>query len=262
MAGTTATKEKGKLRPGSIGQPHLSGFCADWSPVESRKHCKGAVSNEDGTTWLCSAPWHEAEAKCHRCGFDHGDPASPDFDPTRRQCLDRSDCEAERARRTAEKMATDPLMRLIVEIRDEAARERADRNAEKARRRAEEAARAAGTGNGSEAAGDTSETLGRVRPVRAPRSPQRCHCGCGGMTKGGMFVAGHDMKLKGALYRLARAADGPWEKLDSETRGAIGEIYARGWNPKGINPQLWAQVEGLVDREATVRARANGRYEK
>jgi hypothetical protein len=29
--------------------------------------------------------------------------------------------------------------------------------------------------------------------------PRKCDCGCGGMTKGGWYIAGHDQKLRIAI---------------------------------------------------------------
>ena len=49
-----------------------------------------------------------------------------------------------------------------------------------------------------------------VRPERPERSPKPaavpgiCYCGCGGATKGGRFVPGHDAIIKGILRRVVR----------------------------------------------------------
>lgn len=51
------------------------------------------------------------------------------------------------------------------------------------------------------------------------RAPMKCECGCGGMTKGGMFLPGHDARLKGRLRRAARRGD----------EGAARELQRRGW---------------------------------
>jgi hypothetical protein len=58
------------------------------------------------------------------------------------------------------------------------------------------------------------------RPARRPASKgPDCQCGCGGQTKGGRFLPGHDAKLKGKLKRAARAGD----------RKAADELARRGW---------------------------------
>ena len=39
---------------------------------------------------------------------------------------------------------------------------------------------------------------------KASAVPQRCSCGCGGLTKGGRFVPGHDAKLLAMRVRVER----------------------------------------------------------
>jgi hypothetical protein len=57
----------------------------------------------------------------------------------------------------------------------------------------------------------------------APRRPGRdCECACGGTTRGGRFLPGHDAKLKGRLLR--QAADGD--------QGARDELRRRGWEKR------------------------------
>ena len=38
----------------------------------------------------------------------------------------------------------------------------------------------------------------------AKREPQACGCGCGGMTKGGRFLPGHDARMHGKKHESAR----------------------------------------------------------
>ena len=33
--------------------------------------------------------------------------------------------------------------------------------------------------------------------------PQKCHCGCSGVTKGGWYLPGHDQKLRAAIEEKA-----------------------------------------------------------
>ena len=66
------------------------------------------------------------------------------------------------------------------------------------------------------------------------RGPRECACGCGGMTKGGRFLPGHDAKRKGSLIRAVREK-GP---------GALAagqELVKRGWKS-----QEWVVQEGLL----------------
>lgn len=51
------------------------------------------------------------------------------------------------------------------------------------------------------------------------KAPQ-CLCGCGGRTKGGRFLPGHDAKLKKALVADARAGK----------RRAVNKLEKLGWS--------------------------------
>lgn len=61
---------------------------------------------------------------------------------------------------------------------------------------------------------------------RKPRKsdPKECLCGCGGTTKGGRFLPGHDAKLKSQLMNAYRAAD-----TDKERRAIAGRFEDLGW---------------------------------
>jgi hypothetical protein len=52
-----------------------------------------------------------------------------------------------------------------------------------------------------------------------------CMCGCGGQTKGGRFLPGHDAKLKKALVADARAGK----------KRAINKLVKLGWS-KFVQP--------------------------
>lgn len=54
---------------------------------------------------------------------------------------------------------------------------------------------------------------------RVAANPQECQCGCGGMTRGGKFLPGHDARLKGRLKKAAADGDGK----------AKAELRSRGW---------------------------------
>lgn len=62
----------------------------------------------------------------------------------------------------------------------------------------------------------SSEGGGTSRPKK---KAGHCQCGCGGMTKGGRFLPGHDAKLKSALRKRANDGD----------QDAINELAERGW---------------------------------
>lgn len=39
--------------------------------------------------------------------------------------------------------------------------------------------------------------------MRSRGQPKECACGCGGMTRGGDFIPGHDSKLQSAIVKRA-----------------------------------------------------------
>lgn len=46
--------------------------------------------------------------------------------------------------------------------------------------------------------------LPKLPAKRKAKPPQDCACGCGGQTKGGRFIAGHDARLHGYALRVER----------------------------------------------------------
>lgn len=67
----------------------------------------------------------------------------------------------------------------------------------------------------SKKASTTKARIGRSKPEAKPevvnskapnRKPADCQCKCGGQTKGGRFLPGHDAKLKSALQSAYKAA--------------------------------------------------------
>lgn len=53
-----------------------------------------------------------------------------------------------------------------------------------------------------------AKTESKAKPKATPKAkaPRDCQCGCGGQTKGGRFLPGHDAKLKSALQTEYRGA--------------------------------------------------------
>jgi hypothetical protein len=58
----------------------------------------------------------------------------------------------------------------------------------------------------------------------AKQTAPRCECGCGGTTRGGRFLPGHDAKLKSQL--LAKSRTG---RTTRSRQSAQGELRKRGW---------------------------------
>jgi hypothetical protein len=110
-----------------------------------------------------------------------------------------------------------------------------------------------------EAGVDGVAPLPPTRTSRAPKAPivpQQCHCGCGAMTKGGRFQAGHDAKLKGWLVkdaRMVRAADAGQRPTKTEALRAMAELIARGWPRKGVSDKITEQADALVEEHGPDR---------
>jgi hypothetical protein len=63
-------------------------------------------------------------------------------------------------------------------------------------------AKALGRDRGPQDTGQASDGPGTAtKTPRESRTPRRCMCSCGGMTKGGRFLPGHDARLHGELKR-------------------------------------------------------------
>lgn len=63
------------------------------------------------------------------------------------------------------------------------------------------------------------EAAAAAKPVKEPKVPKLCKCGCGGVT-GGNFVPGHDAKFKSWLLQIERGEKKPEELLTEEVRQA------------------------------------------
>jgi hypothetical protein len=74
-------------------------------------------------------------------------------------------------------------------------------------------------------------------PAKAPKS---CECGCGGQTKGGRFLIGHDAKLKSRLINASLGGD----------KKATIEIQRLGW------ASFLAKSLGSRDRKQAAKAKA------
>lgn len=242
---------------------YISGFCsdatrvdalagavelrADASPDQWHGRCRGATTNGAGKTSLCVCPHHDHHPSCHECGHQYRD-HSDDYDPALRRCVDRAECAARIAQAHADYVAASPLQQQLRSIQADVAAKREERA--EARPTAERP---------------------RKTPKRAKGTPQRCHCGCGAVTKGGRFSMGHDMKLKGRLFEAARGAVAGRDGTGM-TDAAL-EILARGWNTSGIVDRVMAEAVAALERAeaetgsaeaaelAVIRDAVNGRYD-
>lgn len=163
---------------------------------------------------LCTHEWHGQNPRCRACRRFHQSAASLDGSSA---CLDVEECFAH----LNEQRANDPRFDKIRAIKEAGARERAANQTERKERRA-----------GVESDGNGR---GPARPTTGI-----CHH-CGGLTKGGKFIAGHDAKLKGELIREA----------DEGAAEAVAEAMIRGWYKIGRFPDLEATADRLVQERPT-----------
>lgn len=87
-----------------------------------------------------------------------------------------------------------------------------------------------------------------------PKGSGRCEH-CGEPTSGGKFKMGHDMKLKGELFRAVRNAQTPQERARSVH--ALAELMIRGWVPKDLDQasepkptKVWQMAERIYNNAA------------
>lgn len=187
------------------------------SPDVFHDKCPGAVAAPDGV-YLCSCECHAGKRHCLTCGVESTE--LNEFG----HCIDDAGC----ADRLHHSLLEDPRWQAIQAAKEAAAAARAEEapeRAEKARQRRE-----------------------------STKAPRRC-AHCGEATKGGLFVMGHDMKLKGALLRAARDGD-----VD-----AMAEFILRGWG-KGakihkVNETLYAMAEAVGNSGPWLTARTERRLE-
>lgn len=74
--------------------------------------------------------------------------------------------------------------------------------------------------NGTPVAAVKLAPLPKLKKARKPKPAQSCACGCTGQTRGGRFIPGHDMRLKGILKRLEVGVM-EFDKLDASVQTAV-----------------------------------------
>lgn len=231
-------------------------FCKSANP-DMHSHCKGSGTNGiyDTHLWFCDCQCHVDQPTCRDCG-------SRGVEITLEgTCIDTEGCQIAQGVRRANHPAHHQIQQILDEAKQREAETADRRRAERQEARAREVA--------------TAEREGRpvpaVRPTRTRReapTPQRCHCGCAGMTKGGRFVAGHDARLKGVLVRAARQTKPDTGKAATKAEAikAMAELIARDWPRKHVDAKITEQAESMVDQygidkvvDVAVAARYEGR---
>lgn len=160
------------------------GFC----DTGAHARCPWGIRNGDGQIVLCTCRLcFEAEhRRCTECNNSQPEEVGDAW-----KCLDRDACLAEQQRR----IDSNPFVQQMQAVR--AAREAAEK-AQEALGRARAAARPT-------RATEAPPEAGEPAPQARVAGGRDCLCDCGGQTKGGKFLPGHDSKY---LNRLV-GAPGP-----------------------------------------------------
>lgn len=168
-----------------------SGFCLDEahgvtpeSAAEYHARCAGAFWNPaTRQAIVCTCPNHQDENRCRVCRRAHAD--LTDYDQYNHTCVDTDACLA----RVQARAAANPIIQMIKECRGE---------------------------------NETDTGIPPPPRARGGKSPRDCECACGGKTRGGRFIPGHDAKLKSVLLKKSAGGD----------TAATDELRRRGWERK------------------------------
>lgn len=166
--------------------------------------CPGVVTNGNGIVLHC--PCGCRARHCRSCGNDNADDVHPVF----WRCLDRIGCDT----RTAAKREAYREKLLGPRYRK------------------------------PETNMTTPNPATQEDPKPARAKTGACQCGCGGATKGGRFLPGHDAKLKSALaITRLQSSDRARQQL------AAAEEIARGWlKNRLVDEALEAEARQLIER--------------
>lgn len=251
-----AAKAKKQPRPTTID--HTSQFCKSPDP-KMHLHCRGSGANGSGRAqdgqpylWFCPCDCHVEQPTCRDCG-QRGQPVTLDG-----TCIDVDGCATTRMVRRSSNPVHVQLNQILGDVERREAEDKARKAADRAAQREREAAQAQAEGR--------PVVVRPARTPKAPPKPQRCHCGCAGMTKGGKFVAGHDAKLKGMLVRAARQTPPESGKpaTKAQATNAMAELIARDWPRKGVNTEITCKADDLFNQygpDAIIEAAVAARYE-
>lgn len=179
------------------------GFCSSGA----HRSCPGAVENGQRGLLLCACtnPDCLRPPRCLVCNLTEPD----EVDQRRWRCLDRSAC----AVRVELRKQNNYLWQKLQACRVSGV------NARRARRELAERLKAEIGDEMDEFERPLEEDQNRRRTQKRTASPRPCDCGCSGVTRGGLFLPGHDAKLKSSLHKDTAAGD----------ESARAELERRGW---------------------------------
>lgn len=239
------------------------------SPEGWHRLCPGSLLAPGAKLSLCTCECHDA--RCRDCGAEGEELTTPGGEVIPGVCVDRDGCAA----RLVARIKTPEREAMLAQLREckaegaaERAASRAERNARAAvgaeeREKLEDAITEAMTTPRGSSVAHPDAPPPRPERKRTKGTPQRCHCGCGTMTKGGQFAMGHDMKLKGQLFAVARQTLAPHAPADvqADRIDCATEIIARGWSEAGIADHVRKAARERVTGqtiEQAVKARYGG----
>lgn len=248
-----AAKPAKRVKPVTVDL--ITQFCKS-DRDELHAACRGSGANGAGSTWYCQCDCHVEHPTCRDCG-------ARDVEVTLEgTCVDVDGCQTTQTIRTA----SNPVHRTIREALTHAEQQAAIKAEADRARRAREVKVTVDPETGE---ATVKQPVAKApRTPKAPPTPQRCHCGCAGMTKGGKFVAGHDARLKGMLVRAARQTPPETGKPATKAQAvnAMAELIARNWPRKGVSAEITRPADAMFDQygpdpiiDRAVSARYEGR---
>lgn len=144
---------------------HICGFCST-----GKRHdlCPGGVLNGNQTEVIvCPCPEHTDQTRCLLCN----ERGALSVSTTTWACIDQDACQARRDSRRAE------FAKALYGASETGEPLRAVPTKEKARK----------------------------TPPKPEKTPTECRCACGGLTKGGSYLPGHDARHISEVYKRAMA---------------------------------------------------------
>src|SRR5215218_2745767 len=104
---------------------------------------------------------------------------------------------------------------------------------------------------------DKKARLRELRPTKSKAEPRECQCGCGGMTGGGLFLPGHDAKMRSRLLTAIRAGGPDGEAALDKLLNDFPTLL-HGADPQAVRDQLGSELrkaDAAVEREAQAHAK-------
>lgn len=225
-------------KPGAAPNEDLCGFCSDGGHPEGRHpHCPRAIRNgrhAPNKILICDCTSPGCGGQLLRCFECHTEEQEL-IDPNNWVCWDKPDCHE----RVERRLDSSPLVQEIRELR----------SAAMAKIQADRAVKAARTNEGATA------VEGKSRIPREPAKPKVGAClHCGGTTKGGNFLPGHDAAyvstLVGATVENPKTEEAN-RKLAYTASDHLGKKFDKSY---GLAVERVAKSEKAAQEKADAKA--------